>query len=48
MTIGKKHNFLGMSINITEDKQFEIEMKEQFLETIEEFGEYLDEKVTSP
>ena len=48
MTIGKKHNFLGMSINITEDKQLEIEMKEQLLEAIEEFGEHLDKIVTTP
>ena len=37
-----------MNINITEDKKVEIEIKEQLLEAIESFGEYLDEKVTRP
>ena len=36
---GKKHEFLGMNKNITEDKNVEIKMKEQLLEAIEAFGE---------
>ena len=38
VTRGKKHTFLDMNINITEDKTFKIDMKVQFLEAIEAFG----------
>ena len=48
VTRGKNHTFLGMNISITEDKNVEIEMKEKFLEAIEEFGENIGEKVTTP
>ena len=37
-----------MNINITKDKKVEIQMKAQFLETKEKFGENIDEKVTTP
>ena len=37
-----------MSINMTKYKKFGIDMKEQFLEPIEAFGENIDEKVTIP
>ena len=40
----KKHTFWSMHINITEDKSYDVEMKEQFLEAIEAFGENIDEK----
>ena len=48
MTRGKNNKFLVMNINITEDKQVEIEMKDKFLEAIEEFGENINEQVTTP
>ena len=44
----KKHPFLGMDINITEDKKFEIQMKEKLWEEIGAFGEDLDENLTTP
>ena len=34
VTRGKKHRFLGMNIGINKDKNVEIEMKEQLLDTI--------------
>ena len=34
VTRGKKHTFLGMNKNVTEDKSIEIEMKEQFFEAL--------------
>ena len=48
VTRGKKHKFLDMNKNITEDKKIQIDMKEQLLEAIEVFGENIDEKVTTP
>ena len=48
VTREKKHTFLGMNINIREDKKFWIYMKEQLLEAIDAFGENIDEKVTTP
>ena len=48
MTRGKKHTLLGINYNITEDKNIDIEIKEQLLEAIEAFGENIDEKVTTP
>ena len=48
VTIGKKHTFLCVNINIRGDQKFEIQMKNQLLEAIEEFGENIDEKVTTP
>ena len=48
VTRGKKHTFLGMNINITEEKKVEIEMKEQLLESIDSFGEEIGERVTTP
>ena len=39
---------MGIDINITENKKVEIEMKDQFLESMEEFGENVDEKITTP
>ena len=39
----KKHIFLGMNINKTEDQKVEIQMIEQFLEALEAFGENIDE-----
>ena len=44
MTRGNKHAFLGMNISIMEDKKVEIEMKYYLLESIESFGENIDEK----
>ena len=38
VTRRKKNIFLGMNINITEDKKVEIYTKEQLLEAIEAFG----------
>ena len=38
VTRGNKHAFLGMNINIIEDKNVEIDMKEKLLEEIEAFG----------
>ena len=32
MTRGRKHTFFGMNITITEDKNIEIDIKEQLLE----------------
>ena len=52
ITRGKNHNFLGMNITINDDKNIEIEMKDQLKEAIAVFeaaeGETVDEKVTSP
>ena len=44
----KKHTFLGMNINITEDKNVDIYTKDKLLEAIEALGEDLNEKVTTP
>ena len=46
VTRGKKHTFWGMNRDITE--KVEIDMKEQFLEAIEELEENIDKKVTTP
>ena len=48
VTRGNNHTFLGMNINITGDKNIEIDMKEKLLGKIEAFGENIDEKVTTP
>ena len=48
ITRGKKHTFMGVNIQITEDKKIEIEMEDQLMEAIEIFGEELEGKVTSP
>ena len=48
VTRGKKHIFLGVNINITEDKKVEIEMKEKLLKAIEALKENIDEKLTTP
>ena len=45
---GKKHTFLGMHLQITEDKKIEIEMEDQPMEAIELFREELEGEVTSP
>ena len=37
---GNNHTFLGMSINVREDKKVEIEMKDQLLETINMFTDF--------
>ena len=42
MNRGKKHTFLGININIMEEKQIWLEMKEQLLEAIEAFGGNFD------
>ena len=34
--------FLGMNITIREDKKFEIEIKDQLKETIQDFGEDIE------
>ena len=39
ITRGNIHTFLGMNIQITEDKKIEIEMEDQLMEAIEIFGE---------
>ena len=44
----RKHTCLGVNINIPEDKKVEINMKEQFLESIQAFGGNIEEKVTAP
>ena len=44
----KKHKFWDVNINIMEGKNVEIGMKEKLLETIESFGENIDEKETTP
>ena len=38
ITRGKKHTFLGMNIQITEDTKIEIEMEDQLMKAIELFG----------
>ena len=48
VTKGKKHKFLGMNINIKEEKQFGIDIKEYLLEAMESFGENIDKKLTTP
>ena len=48
ITRGKKHTFLGMNIQITEDKKIEIKREDQLMEAIKFFGEELEGKVTSP
>ena len=48
VTIGNNHTFLGMNVNITEDKKVDMEMKEKLSEAIEAFGENIYEKVTTP
>ena len=48
VTGGNNHTFLGININIMEDKEVEIETKNIFLEEIGAFGEHIDEKVTTP
>ena len=37
-----------MNINITEYKKVEIDMKQKMLESIETFGENIEERVTTP
>ena len=39
ITRGKKHTFLGMKLQITEDKKIEIDMEDQLMEAIDIFGE---------
>ena len=48
VTIGNNHTFLGTNKNITENKNVQIETKEKMLVVIELFGEYPDEKLTTP
>ena len=52
VTRGKKHRFLGMNIEINEDKNIEIEMKDQLLEAVSMFkqadGSEVDEIVNTP
>ena len=48
VTIGNNHTFLGMNVNITEEKKVDMEMKEKLSEAIEAFGENIYEKVTTP
>ena len=52
VTRGKKHRFLGMNITINEDKNIEIEMKDQLQEAVDLFeqadGSQVNETVTSP
>lgn len=48
ITRGKKHTFLGMNITMRKDKKFEIEMKDQLLETIQSFGEKIEGEVANP
>ena len=47
ITRGKKHEYLGMSIELGV-KKFEVNMKQQILEAIEMFGEDLSGTVSSP
>ena len=51
VTRGKKHRFLGMNITINEDKNIEIEMKDQLQEAVDQFeqadGSQIHETVTS-
>ena len=44
ITRGKKHTFLGMNIQITEENKIDIEMKDQLMETIRLLGRSLMEK----
>ena len=46
VTRGKTHNFLGMNIHINDEKNIEIEMKEQLKEAIATFEAVEDESVT--
>ena len=46
VTRGKKHNFLGMDISITEDKNIEIGMKDQLNEAVASFEEIEGESVS--
>ena len=52
VTRGNKHRFLGMNITINEEKNLEIEMKDQLLNMIDMFacaeGQDIEEIVTSP
>ena len=52
VTRGKKHRFLGMNITINEDKNIEIEMKDQLQEAVDMFEQAdcskVNETVTSP
>ena len=52
VTGGKTHNFLAMNIQINDEKNIEIEMKEQLEEAVASFeiaeGESVTELVTSP
>ena len=52
VTRGKTHNFLGMNIHINDEKNIEIEMKDQLKEAVATFeaaeGECVNETVTSP
>ena len=48
ITRGKKYTFLGMNLQIAEDKKIEIEMEDQLMEAIDTFVEELEGEVTSP
>ena len=52
VTRGKKHRFLGMNIEINKNKNIEIEMKDQLLETTHMFeqadGSEVNSIVTAP
>jgi hypothetical protein len=49
---GKKHRFLGMNIELTDDRKLKIEMKDQLQETVDMFTQLeekeITETVTSP
>ena len=47
ITRGNKHAFLGINLQITEDKKIDIEMEYQLIEAIDIFGEELEGKVKS-
>ena len=47
ITRGKKHFFLGVTIEITPKKTIKIDMSDQLLEAIEMFGEEISGNVAS-
>ena len=48
MSCGKKHNFIGMSIELVKDGRINIDMHSYIKEAIEKFGEDVSIGVTSP
>ena len=48
VTLGKKHNFVGMNIKFTEDRKVEINMNDYVSECIDTFGEKLNGGAATP